>query len=67
VHAVAFAPEVSAGVEGAIQLWDVATGQERTPFSGHTGGIMAAAFSPDGSLLTASGQDRVVRLYPLAP
>lgn len=52
--------------DGNVQLWDVATGETRFTFQGHTGGITSLAFGAGGYLLamgTGSGQ---VRLWDTA-
>lgn len=58
--AVAFNPDstllASAGFDGVINLWDVATGQlAAQPLVGHMGFIWDVAFSPDGSQLASLG------------
>lgn len=67
VLALALAPDDSLVVAGtqngklrAIQLGDR---QELTAVMAHPGGLTAAAFSRDGSLLATGGRDRVVRLW----
>ncbi len=45
-------------------VWEVATGQELYPLSGHTGGISSIAFSPDGSYLATGGwEDKLVIIW----
>jgi WD40 repeat protein len=38
-------------------VWEVATGQELYPLSGHTGPVDSVAFSPDGSYLATAGRE----------
>ncbi|GAA3812961.1 hypothetical protein GCM10022403_053270 [Streptomyces coacervatus] len=45
-----------------VRVWDVATGKLRATLNGHTDGIEAMAFTPDGTLITASTDD-TVRLW----
>ena len=52
----------SAGDDGTVRLWDPATGAELAALSGHTGPVIAVAFSPDGWLASA-GDDGTVRLW----
>ena len=38
-----------------LDLWDVATGEHKAAFTGHTGYVNAIAFSPDGRTLVSGG------------
>jgi WD40 repeat protein len=40
---------------GQLKLWEVATGRERADLRGHSGCVLAMAFSPDGKALAAAG------------
>jgi WD40 repeat protein len=68
IHDLDFSPDgrtlASAGDEGVVRIWDVATGKQILKLPGHQGGAHAAAFSPDGKTL-ASGDHGTVRLWDL--
>ncbi|KAE8358593.1 WD40-repeat-containing domain protein [Aspergillus caelatus] len=59
VRGVRFSPNnelvISGFKSGTVRLWDAATGRPRKTFS--AGRISSLAFSPDGRLATAGGQD----------
>jgi WD40 repeat protein len=74
VRAVAFAPDgkrvLSRAIMGdpSVRLWDVKTGKEirrfLTPLNRvGTWGTAGIAFSPDGKLIAAAGQDHLIRLW----
>src|SRR5262249_24921006 len=49
--------------DDAVHLWDPATGKEIFPSRGHTAGIFAACWSPDGQRLVSGGHDGTIRLW----
>jgi WD40 repeat protein len=51
---------------GAIQFWDVGTGQEVHTLRGDGGPVSALAFSPDGKVLAAGNADSTVVLWEVA-
>jgi WD40 repeat protein/serine/threonine protein kinase len=51
-------------LSGEVRLWDVKTGESRAILQGGTAGVMAVAFSPDGTTLaTGSGADWDVKSF----
>lgn len=54
-----------AGRDGAIVLWDVATGKAGRTLRGHEGWVRALCFAPDGHLLASGGNDHTILLWDL--
>jgi WD40 repeat protein len=56
--------DVSSG--NTVRLWDVASGKEILPASGHHGGVSSLSVSPDGKVLTTFGADRGLRQWEVS-
>jgi WD40 repeat protein len=70
VLCIAFAPDgatLAAGDgNGAVTLWDVATGSKRATLQAHSDSVLCLAFSPDGRTLATGSGDQSIRLWDLA-
>lgn len=51
------------GVPGEVRMWDVQTGERTHVLQGHTAGVMAIAFSPDGKLLASGDAAGYVKVW----
>jgi WD40 repeat protein/serine/threonine protein kinase/tetratricopeptide (TPR) repeat protein len=49
-----------------VRLWNISGTEECALLAGHSGGVTAAEFSPDGSLLATCGKDRTVTIWDRA-
>src|SRR4029077_7129425 len=52
--------------KGTVRLWEVATGKERRLLDGHGGGVLCAAFSPDGRTLFTGSRDTSILAWDVA-
>ncbi|MFN2391187.1 MAG: WD40 repeat domain-containing protein, partial [Pyrinomonadaceae bacterium] len=57
---------VTAGADGKIRIWNVATGQVERTLSGHTNSLYKAEFSPNEKLIASSSRDRTARIWDFA-
>ncbi len=58
VNAIAISPDdrwlATGQSDGAVRLWEVATGGQIAAFAGHRSGVRSMAFSPDGAFLASA-------------
>jgi eukaryotic-like serine/threonine-protein kinase len=51
--------------KGEVKVWDLATGKDTT-LSGHVGGVLSVAYSPEGQRLASGGLDRTAKVWDAA-
>ena len=57
---------VTASEDQTARLWDAATGKALVTLEGHTGPVISAAFSPDGTRVVTASWDQTARLWDAA-
>jgi hypothetical protein len=57
---------LSSSHDPTLRLWDVASGQTVYVLEGHTQGVDAGTFSPDGRLVLSASGDHTLRLWDVA-
>jgi RNA polymerase sigma factor (sigma-70 family) len=64
---IVFTPDgrslIFGGGEGAVRLWEIASGGERHSFAGHAGYIQSVAISPDGRTAASASNEAPVYLW----
>ncbi len=67
VSCVAIAPDgqtvFSAGYDGCVAVWEMATGKLLRHWQAHSGYIASLAIAPDGKTLATGGPDRLIHLW----
>ena len=70
LEALAFSPDgnmlAMGGRDGAVMLWDPATGNRKRVLRGHTQGVRSIAYSPDGSRIASAGMEGALKVWNAA-
>ncbi|HKL38564.1 MAG TPA: OmpA family protein, partial [Bacteroidales bacterium] len=56
---------ITAGDDGAIRVWDAATGDHLYGILAHSGWVLDIDISPDGRYLASGGDDKQIRIWDL--
>lgn len=54
---------VTSDHSGTLRVWDIETGREWFPVSGHAGVVRAVTWLPDGSAVVSGGEDGTTRVW----
>jgi WD40 repeat protein len=57
----------TAGADGVVRVWDLATRREVAALEGHSGPVLALAASPDGRWFCSGGADAAIRVWEPGP
>lgn len=64
INRVAFTPDgtilATAGLDGTVKLWDVATKKELRTLRGHSNRVLSVAIAPDGKTLASASEDHSI-------
>src|SRR5262249_29892729 len=69
IYASAVSPDgglIAGGGNDAAQVWDARTGRSLLRLPGHTNGVRALAFTPDGKALASYGWEMKLRITEVA-
>jgi len=56
----------SGSADKTVRLWDPRSGRALATLEGHTDGVTAVAFAPDGAVVASGSLDATVRLWDVA-